>query len=280
MEEAARETNMAKTKTKTGARAKAQAVGKAVEAQSAELAYKIWLAGVGAYGKAYDTALASASVVNKQSAELFEDLVKRGAEIENDVRGRLSADERLNRASGRVAKAVEAARGAQAKARDQFEARMERMRGLLGVKGLGTAREAFARRVEKLEDEVAGVAAKARTAAGDIHLKARLARLTAEIEAVAAETGADVAKTARRAAKRVSKVAKAVTAPVEGPDDLTRIKGLGPAMAKKLNEKAITRFAQLAALKKADLEALDAEIGARGRVLKNDWAGQAKTLAG
>ncbi|MFN7054726.1 phasin family protein [Hyphomonas sp.] len=271
---------MAKTKAKTATRAKAQATGKAVEAQSAELAYKIWLAGVGAYGKAYDTALASATVVNKQSAELFEDLVKRGAEIEKDVRGRLSADERLNRASGRMSKAVEAARDAQAKARDQFEARMERMRGLLGVKGLDTAREAFARRVDKLEDEVAGVAAKARTAAGDVHLKARLARLTAEIEAVAAETGADVAKTAKRAAKRVSKVAKAVTAPVEGPDDLTQIKGLGPAMAKKLNEKGITRFAQIAALKKAELEALDAEIGARGRVLKNNWAGQAKTLAG
>lgn len=269
---------MAKT-TKTTARAKAEAAGKAIEAQSSEMAYKIWLAGVGAYGKAYDTALASATVVNKQSAEMFEDLVKRGAEIEGDVRARLAADTRLTKANERVAKAVETARDFQAKAQGQFEARMERMRDLLGVKGMDTARGAFARRVDKLEDDVASVSAKARAKAGDLHLKARLARLTAEIEAVAAETGADVAKTARRAAKRAGKVVKSVSAPIEGADDLTQIRGLGPAMAKKLNEAGITRFAQIAAMKKAELEALDAQIGARGRVLKGAWAKQAKTLA-
>ncbi len=270
---------MAKT-TKSAARAKAEATGKALEAQSAEMAHKIWLAGVGAYGKAYDTALASATVVNKQSAEMFEELVKRGAEIEGDVRARLAADTRLSKANERVARAVETARDFQTKAQSQFEARMERMRDLLGVKGMGTAREAFARRVDKLEDDVATVSAKARARAGDLHLKERIARLTAEIEAVAAETGADVAKTARRAAKRAGKVMKSVTDPVEGPDDLTQIKGLGPAMAKKLNEAGITRFAQIAAMKKAELEALDAKIGARGRVLKGEWAKQAKAFAG
>ncbi|AXE64437.1 hypothetical protein BBF93_09515 [Hyphomonas sp. CACIAM 19H1] len=272
---------MAKKTTKTAARAKAQAAGKAIEAQSTEMAYKIWLAGVGAYGKAYDSALAGATVVNKQSAEVFEDLVKRGAEIEHDVRARLAGNEGFTKASGNVAKAVETAREFQSKAQTQFEARMERMRDLLGVKGLGTAREAFARRVDKLEDEVASVTAKARTKASDLHLKERIARLTAEIEAVATETGADVAKTAKRVATRASKAVKAAMEPIEAEvaDDLTQITGVGPAMAKKLNEAGITRFAQIAAMKKAELEALDVQIGARGRVLKGDWAKQAKALA-
>jgi len=277
MNQPARETNMATKTPKSATRAKA--AGKAIEAHSTEMAYKIWLAGVGAYGKAYDSALAGATAVNKQSAEAFEDLVKRGAEIEGDVRARLAADTRFSHANERVAKAVETARDMQSKARDQFEARMERMRDLLGVKGFGTARDAFARRVDKLEDEVAGVAAKARTKAGDLHLKARIARLTAEIEAVAAETGADVSRTAKRAAKRAGKVMKAMTDPVEGADDLTRIKGLGPALAEKLNAAGITRFAQIAAMKKAELEALDKQIGARGRVLKGEWVKQAKNLA-
>lgn len=74
---------MAKAKDKkTKARAKAEKVGKAIEAQSAEMAHKIWLAGVGAYGKAYDTALANAASFNKQSTELFDELVKRGEAIE------------------------------------------------------------------------------------------------------------------------------------------------------------------------------------------------------
>ncbi|KCZ84006.1 putative NADH dehydrogenase I chain E [Hyphomonas hirschiana VP5] len=270
------------TKTpKTAARAKAKAAGKAIEAQSTEMAYKIWLAGVGAYGKAYDSALAGATVVNKQSAEVFEDLVKRGAEIEQDVRARLAGNEGFTKASGRMSKAVETARDFQSKAQGQFESRMDRMRDLLGVKGMGTAREAFARRVEKLEDEVATVSAKARTKANDLHLKERIARLTAEIESVATETGADVAKTAKRVATRASKAVKAAMEPIEAEvaDDLSQINGVGPAMVKKLHAAGITRFAQIAAMKKAELEALDAEIGARGRVLRDEWAKQAKKLA-
>ena len=40
-----------------------------------------------------------------------------------------------------------------------------------------------------------------------------------------------------------------------------------------------TRFLICSGLKKAELEALDAEIGARGRVLRDEWAKQAKKLA-
>ena len=68
----------AKKTKKSEAGAKAVKTAKAIEAQSVEMAHKIWLAGVGAYGKAYDTALANANTFNKQSTELFDELVKRG----------------------------------------------------------------------------------------------------------------------------------------------------------------------------------------------------------
>lgn len=274
-----------KSKEKTKARAKAERVGKAIEANSADMAHKIWLAGVGAYGKAYDSALAGANVLNTQSAEVFEDLVKRGEEIESDVRSRLSGDERVLKAGQQMAKAAATAREFQVQARDQFEARMDRMRDLLGVKGLGTKGEKIHKKLDKLEDEVSELAAKAKAATGDVNLKARLARLTAEIEAVAGETGADVAKTAKKAAKKTSAAVKQAVAPKSdakakavAADDLSRIAGVGPAMAKKLAAEGITTYAQIAALTKADASALDDKIGARGRITRDNWVKQAKVL--
>jgi predicted flap endonuclease-1-like 5' DNA nuclease len=274
-----------KAKAKTKTRAKAQKVGKAIESHSADMAHKIWLAGVGAYGKAYDGALAGANVLNTQSADVFEDLVKRGEEIESDVRSRLTSDERVVKAGHQMAKAAATAREFQVQARDQFEARMERMRDLLGVKGLGTRGEKIHKKLEKLEDEVSELASKAKAAAGDVNLKARLARLTAEIEAVAGETGAEVAKTAKKAAKKTSAAVKQAVAPktetkakTVAADDLSKITGVGPAMVKKLAAEGITAYAQIAALTKADAAALDDKIGARGRIIRNNWVKQAKAL--
>ena len=278
-----------KSKAKSKTRAKAEKVGKAMEAHSADMAHKIWLAGVGAYGKAYDSALAGANVLNTQSADVFEDLVKRGAEIESDVRARLGSDERLLKASQQMAKAAAGAREFQVQARDQFEARMDRMRDLLGVKGLGTKGEKIHKKLEKLEDEVSEIAAKAKAFKGDVNLKARLSRLTAEIEAVAGETGSEVAKTAKKAAKKTSAAVKHAVAPKADTkakakpkttvaDDLTQITGVGPALVKKLKAEGITTYAQIAALKKADIDALDEKIGARGRITRNAWVKQAKAL--
>ena len=278
-----------KSKAKTKTRAKAEKVGKAMEAHSADMAHKIWLAGVGAYGKAYDSALAGANVLNTQSADVFEDLVKRGAEIESDVRARLGGDERVLKASQKMAQAAAGAREFQVQARDKFEARMDRMRDLLGVKGLGTKGEKIHKKLEKLEDEVSEIAAKAKAFKGDVNLKARLSRLTAEIEAVAGETGSEVAKTAKKAAKKTSAAVKHAVAPKADTkakakpkttvaDDLTQITGVGPALVKKLKAEGITTYAQIAALKKADIDALDEKIGARGRITRNAWVKQAKAL--
>tara|TARA_R100000365_G_C2747830_1_gene78194 strand:- start:6013 stop:6978 length:966 start_codon:yes stop_codon:yes gene_type:complete len=306
---------MAKNKKeKTKARKKAETVGKAIETNTADMAHKIWLAGVGAYGKAYDKALANANKFNKQSSDVFDDLVKRGEEIENEVRERLATNETVAKAGQSVAKYAEAARDFQAQARDEFEARMERMRDLLGVKDLGKKGNKLAAKIDKLEDEVAETVAKARGKAKERNsdLKDRISRLTAEIESVAGEATAGYTKTTKKAAKRTTKAVKdamskpekakkakkaekpaaaakkaapakpaaAKVAPAKATtsDDLTLMTGVGPALAKKLNAAGITNFAQIAAMTKAEAEKLDEAIAARGRVLRDEWVKQAKVL--
>lgn len=69
-------------------------------------------------------------------------------------------------------------------------------------------------------------------------------------------------------------------APAEASDDLTRMKGLGPRVAERLNQLGITRFAQLAALTPADADALDAQLGNfQGRLHRDRWIEQAGFLA-
>jgi len=117
----------AKASKSTKKPAKAKKASKAPEPNTADMAHKIWLAGVGAYGKAYDKAIANTKTFNKQSTELFEDLVKRGEEIEHDVRARVQDNDVVQNASKNAAKYASVAREFQTQARDEFEARMERM---------------------------------------------------------------------------------------------------------------------------------------------------------
>lgn len=64
------------------------------------------------------------------------------------------------------------------------------------------------------------------------------------------------------------------------PDDLTRIKGLGPKAAAQLKLLGITRYAQLGALGPSECAALDAQMGVfRGRLERDRWVEQARYLA-
>tara|TARA_R110000868_G_scaffold19588_3_gene84302 strand:+ start:1575 stop:2279 length:705 start_codon:yes stop_codon:yes gene_type:complete len=58
-------------------------------------------------------------------------------------------------------------------------------------------------------------------------------------------------------------------------DDLTKLTGVGPALAKTLNEAGVTSFAQVAAWSAADMEAL----GVTAKAEKNGWIEAAKALA-
>ncbi len=64
------------------------------------------------------------------------------------------------------------------------------------------------------------------------------------------------------------------------PDDLTRLKGVGPKFAALLNQMGITRFEQIARLSEADMESLDRSLGAfKGRLERDQAPLQADYLA-
>ena len=91
-------------------------------------------------------------------------------------------------------------------------------------------------------------------------------------------------KTATKAlaspAAKPAALAGALVAPRGGKsDDLTRIKGIGPVNNRHLNQHGIFHFDQIAAWKKADIVAAEAYLAFDGRIAREDWVGQAKTLA-
>ena len=62
-------------------------------------------------------------------------------------------------------------------------------------------------------------------------------------------------------------------------DDLTAIRGIGPAIAKKLTAHGIQSYAQLAALNDQEIALLEGSIiKFSGRIKREDWIGQAKKL--
>jgi predicted flap endonuclease-1-like 5' DNA nuclease len=78
-----------------------------------------------------------------------------------------------------------------------------------------------------------------------------------------------------------SPIASVSAAPVAGKDDdLRKIKGIGPKLVTTLHALGITRYAQIAAWTDADLDALDAQLGAfAGRPRRDSWVEQARLLS-
>ncbi|MEZ5537304.1 MAG: poly(R)-hydroxyalkanoic acid synthase subunit PhaE [Thiolinea sp.] len=82
------------------------------------------------------------------------------------------------------------------------------------------------------------------------------------------------------AAKAKDKAPQPEKAPAKKPDDLTRIKGLGPKMQEKLIDAGIQTFDQLAALSDDQAQELDSKLDARGRLIRDKWVAQAGELSG
>ena len=80
---------------------------------------------------------------------------------------------------------------------------------------------------------------------------------------------------AKKAAPKKAAAPKKEAAAPAANDDLTQLSGVGPALAKKLNEAGVTSFAQVAAWTEADMEAL----GVTAKAEKGDWIAAAKALA-
>ena len=84
----------------------------------------------------------------------------------------------------------------------------------------------------------------------------------------------------KRAAKSKPKVIYS-DGPTDGaPDDLKKIKGVGPKFEKDLNSKGIYYFRQIGAWKVADIKMVEELIDSiPGRIKRDEWVKQAKALA-
>jgi large subunit ribosomal protein L21 len=69
------------------------------------------------------------------------------------------------------------------------------------------------------------------------------------------------------------------TTPEGAADDLKLISGVGPALEQKLNALGITRFDQVAAFTAEDIQRVDEVLNFKGRIEREDWVAQAKSLA-
>lgn len=105
--------------------------------------------------------------------------------------------------------------------------------------------------------------------------KTKLKTTTAAPVVEDAKTEAPKAKAAPKKAEAKKAAPKKEAAAPAANDDLTQLTGVGPALAKKLNEAGVTSFAQVAAWTEADMEAL----GVTAKAEKGDWIAAAKDLA-
>ncbi len=61
-------------------------------------------------------------------------------------------------------------------------------------------------------------------------------------------------------------------------DDLTRMTGIGPKLARALAERGVTRFSQIAAWTPADVADVDTALNLKGRAMREAWVAQARRL--
>jgi predicted flap endonuclease-1-like 5' DNA nuclease len=63
------------------------------------------------------------------------------------------------------------------------------------------------------------------------------------------------------------------------PDNLCKIKGIGKVIEEKLNNLGIYHFEQIASFTETEVAWVDEHLSFKGRILREDWIGQAKILA-
>ncbi len=109
---------------------------KDVTTQASEMAKNIWLAGLGAYGRAFDEAQERYEQASKETPRLFTDLVEKGSKLESQAR------EKLGEASA-IGKSI------------SIEERISKMRASLGFGHAASAED-----LERLEKKVDSLAKK------------------------------------------------------------------------------------------------------------------------
>jgi len=75
-----------------------------------------------------------------------------------------------------------------------------------------------------------------------------------------------------------AEVFELLTAPRGAPDDLSKLQGVGPQIVKKLNEAGVFHYWQVAAMTPEDVAKLDGELKFNGRIERDGWVAQARSL--
>jgi NADH-quinone oxidoreductase subunit E len=90
---------------------------------------------------------------------------------------------------------------------------------------------------------------------------------------------AEPAPKVRAAAAGEGKKPKLLKKPRQGKaDDLRKIKGLGPKLEEKLNALGVYHYDQILSWTDEQVDWVDAQIGAQGRIVREGWVEQAKAL--
>ena len=99
------------------------------------------------------------------------------------------------------------------------------------------------------------------------------------------DIGADTAPAAEDLPETVAPEADTQTehfellaAPRGAPDDLAKLHGVGPQVVKKLNDAGVFHYWQIAALTPDEAKKLDQDLKLSGRIERDGWTDQAKTL--
>ena len=182
------------------------------------------------------------SVVDKaqeKAGEVMDSLVKEGEKLRDQTRK--LAEEKVGEMKERVEEVREMVEGAKTKAVDTLD-NLEQL-----------FEERVARALKRLgvptRDDLQSIAK-------------RLEEMNTLIQGLAQE--GEVAEEAAPAAEK---------------DDLKQISGNGPVLEGKLNGAGITTYQQIAALSDDEIERLESDvINFSGRIHRDDWIGQAKTL--
>ena len=96
---------------------------------------------------------------------------------------------------------------------------------------------------------------------------------------VAAHGPAAAPKAAAKKAETRPVKAEARATRTTAADDLKKLSGVGPALEEKLHAAGVTSFAQVAAWTDAEVEEFGEKLSFKGRIEREGWVEQAKTLA-
>ena len=109
----------------------------------------------------------------------------------------------------------------------------------------------------------------------------RVDELTAELKAcqtATKEKAVEVIAKPKASKPAPAKTKKATKESTEekSADDLKKIKGIGPALEKKLHAIGVTSYKQIASFTTKDIEDINSQLNFKGRIEREEWIKQAK----